>query len=262
MFFRVDYAMSVLLVGFVAGLLLSRATKNISASRLARAYYIAVFFVLLSRTVISVYAILIDRVSLWNTVGGFLGDVLALLFAALFGVAARRIDSREFLTDSSVLEALFMTLAFTFSLAGVGKMFSLTPMIEFFTQSGYSVTFLKFIIVAEIFGALGLLLPWTRALALCGLTVDMFGAVLTHIHNGDPLNDSTGAIGLLIRLIAVGSLWELHRRNKNSSSAVRSTMLVVTAVSTTCLLIALVGSFGVRHLGSPIPSVVAPASTR
>jgi hypothetical protein len=39
-------------------------------------------------------------------------------------------------------------------------------------------------------------------------------------------------------------------------------MLVVTAVSTACLLIALVGSFGVRHLGSPIPSVVAPASTR
>jgi uncharacterized membrane protein YphA (DoxX/SURF4 family) len=251
-----------MLVGFVAGLLLSGATKNIAPRRLGRGYYTAVFIVLLSRTAISICTILIGRVSIWNTIGGFLGDVLALLFAALFGMATRRIDTRQFLTDSSVLEALFMALAFTFSLAGVGKAFSLTPMIEFFTQSGYAVTFLKFIIVAEIFGSLGLLLPWTRPVALCGLTVDMFGAVLTHIHNGDPLNDSTGAIALLIRLIAIGSLWELHRRNKNSSSGVRSTMLAVTAVSTACLLIAMVGSFGVRRLSSPIPSVVAPPSTR
>jgi uncharacterized membrane protein YphA (DoxX/SURF4 family) len=259
MFFRVDYAMSVLFVGFVAGLVLSPATKNLSAGRLGRRYYTAVFIVLLLRISISVYAILVGGA---NTVGGFLGDVLALLFAGLFGVAARRIDTREFLTESSVFDALFMTLAFTFSLAGVGKMFSLTPMTEFFTQSGYSVTFLKFIIVAEIFGSLGLLLPWTRPLALCGLTVDMFGAVLTHIHNGDPLNDSTGAIGLLIRLIAVGFLWELHRRNEKASSAIRSTILAVTAVSAACLLLALVGGFGVRRLSPPISSVVAPASTR
>ncbi len=157
MFFRVDYAMSVLLVGFVAGLLLSGATKNIAPRRLGRGYYVTAFIVLLSRTAISVYAILVGGASIWNAVGGFLGDALALLFAALFGVAARRIDTREFLADSSVLEALFMTLAFTFSLAGIGKMFSMTPMTEFFAQSGYSITFLKFIIVAEIFGSLGLL---------------------------------------------------------------------------------------------------------
>jgi hypothetical protein len=60
----------------------------------------------------------------------------------------------------------------------------------------------------------------------------MFGAVLTYIHNGDPLNDSTG------------------------------TMLADTTASTACLLIALVGSFGVRRLSSPIPSIAAPASTR
>jgi hypothetical protein len=40
-----------------------------------------------------------------------------------------------------------MSIAFTFALAGIGKAFSVAPMTEFFTQSGYSVTFLKFFIV-------------------------------------------------------------------------------------------------------------------
>ncbi len=52
-------------------------------------------------------------------------------------------------------------------------------MTEFFTQSGYSVTFLRFIVIAEIFGGIGLLLPWAFIPALAGLTIDMFGAVLT-----------------------------------------------------------------------------------
>jgi hypothetical protein len=36
---------------------------------------------------------------------------------------------------------------------------------------------------------------------------------MTHIHNGDPLNDSTGAIGMLIRLIAVGVLLTIRQRS-------------------------------------------------
>jgi hypothetical protein len=71
--------------------------------------------------------------------------------------------------------------------------------------------------MAEIFGAIGLLLPWSLVPALIGLTVDMFGAVLTHIHNGDALNGSTGAIGLLIRLIAVGVLWTLRPATERAS---------------------------------------------
>ena len=39
-----------------------------------------------------------------------------------------------------------MGLAFTFALNGAGKALSMTSMTEFFTQSGYSVSFLKFII--------------------------------------------------------------------------------------------------------------------
>jgi hypothetical protein len=37
-------------------------------------------------------------------------------------------------------------------------------------------------------------------------SVDTFAAVLTHVHNGDPWNDSTGPIAMVIRLQLVGFL--------------------------------------------------------
>jgi uncharacterized membrane protein YphA (DoxX/SURF4 family) len=151
-------------------------------------------------------------------------------------------------------------LAFTFALAGIGKAFSFVPMTEFFVQSGYSVAFLKFIVIAEIFGGIGLLLPWAVLPALIGLAVDMFGAVLTHIHNGDPLNDSTGAIGMLIRLMAVGVLFALRQRNGGAQPTVRSSVLRITAATITCLLIAVGGSVAARHLSPPTPGVISPAT--
>jgi uncharacterized membrane protein YphA (DoxX/SURF4 family) len=160
--------------------------------------------------------------------------------------------------DPSVLGVLCMALAFTFGVAGIGKVFSMAPMADFFAQSGYSVTFLKFIVISEIFGAIGLLLPWAVVPALIGLTVDMFGAVLTHIHNGDPLDDSTGAIGLLIRLIAVGVLWMLRPRPRAPLTTLRNALLAVAAVVTACLLIAVGGSVAVRHLSRPVPAVPSP----
>ena len=144
-----------------------------------------------------------------------------------------------------------MALAFTFAFAGIGKAFSMTPMTEFFTQSGYSVSFLKFIVMAEIFGAIGLLLPWAILPSLLGLSVDMLGAVLTHIHNGDPLNDSTGAIGMLIRLAVLGVLWDLSCR---TSKSIRNSLLGVGAVALICLLVAVGGASAMRHMGATVTS--------
>lgn len=146
-----------------------------------------------------------------------------------------------------------MLLAFTFVLAALGKAFSTAPMTEFFTQSGYSTGFLRFIVIAEGFGALGLLLPWAVVPALLGLTVDMFGAVLTHIHNGDPLNDSTGAISLLIRMIGFGILWTLRPRENQAPPAVRSSVLRVMGATVLCLVVAFAGSIMERH-GNPAPA--------
>ena len=250
MFYRVDYTMAVLLAGFLIGLLVGTATEKVAATTLARRYYVAIAILLVLRTSIFGYTILISSQSVLTPVGGILGDLSSLLFGVLFGMAARRKDTRELLTAPSILGALCMALAFTFAIAGVGKAFSMAPMTDFFTQSGYSVTFLKFIVIAEVFAGIGLLLPWAVVPALIGLTVDMFGAVLTHIHNGDPLNDSTGAIGALVRLFAVGVLWTLSRRTGASSPSVRRSILSVATVGAGCLLIAIGGSAALHHLGS------------
>jgi DoxX-like family len=249
MLYRVDYAMAVLLAGFLAGAVFGGKLRNLASSRLARGYYMIVAIVLVLRTVAFAIGMLGGGgagFSSWTA--RLFGDVLSILFGALFGLAVRRRDARDFLTDSSIFAALTMTLAFTFCVASLGKAFSLIPMTEFFTQSGYSVGFLKFIVIAETFGGLGLLLPWAVVPALIGLTVDMFGAVLTHIHNGDPLNDSTGAIGLLIRLVAVGALWSLRQQTDESPAGLRKSLLVVGGGTLACLLIAAAGSVAVRHL--------------
>lgn len=247
MFYRVDYMLAVLAIGFLAGLLFAGQTAGIPSSRLAKGYYIAVAILLGLRTVAFTGSMLTVGHGWWATAGGLIGDILGLLFGALFGLALRRKDGREFLLDSKILAALCMGLAFTFALAGVGKAFSMTPMTEFFTQSGYSVPFLKFIVIAEIFGGLGLLLPWAFLPALVGLTVDMFGAVLTHVHNGDPLNDSSGAIGMLIRMAAVAVLWATRSRVERPSLNFRTSMLRVGVTGIVCLLVALSGSVAMRH---------------
>jgi uncharacterized membrane protein YphA (DoxX/SURF4 family) len=260
MFYRVDYVLAVMFAGFFVGALFSRPSANGPPSRLGRGYYVAVVCLLVLRTGAFVGTMLVSHAAAWNTASGLIGDLLGFLFGALFGLAIRRNDSREIITSSPVFGALCITLAFTFALAGIGKAFSFAPMTEFFAQSGYSVAFLKFIVIAEIFGGIGLLLPWAILPALIGLTTDMFGAVLTHIHNGDPINDSTGAIGMLIRLAAVGILLVLRQRNGGVLPTVRSSVLRATAVTIICLLIAIGGSVAVRHLSPPTSGVTSPAT--
>ena len=251
MFYRVDYILAILLVGFLAGVLSSKAFEKVVPSRLGQGYYVFVAILLVLRTGAVTCAMFMSHQGFWSTAGGMIGDLIGLLFGALFGLAARRKDARTLLTTPSILRALCMGLAFTFALSGIGKAFSMTPMTEFFTQSGYSASFLKFIILAETFGAIGLLLPWAILPSLLGLSVDMFGAVVTHIHNGDPLNDSTGAIGMLIRLAVIGVLWDLSRR---SSKSTRNSILCVGAVALFCLVAAVGGSSAVRHVSAPATS--------
>jgi hypothetical protein len=93
---------------------------------------------------------------------------------------------------------------------------------------------------------------------LVGLAVDMFGAVLTHIHNGDPLNDSTGAISLLVRLLALGILWSLCSRADAPRRTARSAILGVAAIAIACLAIAHIGGSAMRHSGSHVSSVLLP----
>jgi hypothetical protein len=74
----------------------------------------------------------------------------------------------------------------------------------------------------------------------------MWGAVVTHVHNGDPLNDSTGAINMLIRLTAIGLLVALSPAKQGTSSRLRWRIASVGAVMLACL--AVVGSFAMNRL--------------
>jgi len=262
MFYRVDYVVAVILAGLVVGVLLNRQAEKITSCRLARAYYQFVVVLLAVRTTTFVYSLITSNGSRRYAVFGLLGDLLPFSFGVLLGLAIRRNDTRKLLTHPSTLGAMSLAISLTFVMAGIGKAFTLAPMAEFFAQSGYSAAFLKFITIAEILGAIGLLLPWAVVPALLGLTVDMFGAVLTHVHNGDPLNDSTGAIALLIRLFVFALLWTLRPRNEESSLTMRTALFRVMAATVACLFIAYSGSLAVRHLSPPAATNGSPAVSR
>ena len=91
--------------------------------------------------------------------------------------------------------------------------------------------------------------------ALAGLGIDMFGAVLTHIHNGDPLNDSTGAIAMLLRLGIFAVLWERSRTAKATS--LRWPLMRLAAAALICLLLAGAGSLLIRHRTLAVVPVAA-----
>ncbi|HLW82795.1 MAG TPA: DoxX family protein [Candidatus Acidoferrales bacterium] len=149
-----------------------------------------------------------------------------------------------------------------FILAGYAKALYTSGMVEFFTQSGYSAGFLKFIMTAEILGGIGMLIPWTVLPAVAGLSIDMFGAIWTHVHNGDPLNDSTGAIGQLLRLAAIVALWAWQRRPAETSGAVRRRLTAALAGGVLCAAIAVGGSAAMRHVSGPVTQQPAhPAKT-
>ena len=258
MLYRVDYMLAVQLAGFLAALIFSRRTADVPRDRLAYGYYGAIALLLVLRTSAYMGGIFLGSSSS-NVAGAIFGDLLGFLFGALFGLAARRKDAREFLTHRAIVSAVCMGLSFTFAIAAIGKMSVLERMTEFFTQSGYSVTFLKFIISAEILGAVGLLLPWSVWPALIGLSIDMFGAVVTHVHNGDSINDSTGAIALLMRLAAVAVLLSLRPRARKPVRTVRTSMALTAAVMAVCLGVALSGAARERAHTQGIPSGAIPS---
>jgi hypothetical protein len=127
-------------------------------------------------------------------------------------------------------------------------------MVSFFAQSGYSIAFLHFIMAAEIIGGVALILPWLglAQLAAAGLAVDMVGAIVTHVQNGDPLDDSTGAIGMLIRLGTIAALSvSLGRRPKARHVG------AIVAVAVLGAALAIAGARGLRD-GAPEVKTAGP----
>jgi hypothetical protein len=106
-------------------------------------------------------------------------------------------------TINATLWGISILTGNAFLVATAGKSQHLGEMIAFFTTSGYATWFLYFIMTAELFGGLGILLHFklkTGPLAVAGLAIIMLGAVYTHWRNHDPFSDSYAAVGQLINL--------------------------------------------------------------
>jgi len=247
MFAGVVYLISILLIGLAIGAILAPLARSRSDSELAGAFYRLTAFLLTTSFSLNVWIILGSSSNAAVVPARVFGGLLSASFAAIFGIASRRKDSWRLLGQPSVLEAVRMTVALTFAVAGIGKAFNMPFMTQFFTQSGYSITFLKFIMIAEVLGAIGLLLPWAFFPALLGFTIDMFGAIVTHVRNGDPIDDSAGAIGLLIRLAAMAAMIVMTSDGKTTRRrSLRGKILVASCAGVGCLAIAILGSSVIR----------------
>ncbi|HTV10200.1 MAG TPA: DoxX family protein [Candidatus Aquilonibacter sp.] len=250
MFAGVPYLISILFVGLVIGTILATHARSWPDSEVARAFYRLTAFLLTVSFSLSVWRILGPAPKVVVVVATVFGGVLSVSFATIFGMAIRRDDSRRLLGQPQVLDAIRMTVALTFAIAGIGKAFNMPFMTEFFVQSGYSITFLHFIMIAEVLGAVGLLLPWAFFPAVLGFTIDMFGAIVTHVHNGDPLDDSAGAISMLIRIAAIAAIIVITPEGETTRRSLRSKVLIASCATIGCLAIAISGSFILHAVGS------------
>ncbi len=234
--------------------------RQIAGARLTHGYFVLTAVLVALRVSAVVCGIVLGQ-AFWNHISSGIGDGLNLLLGAILGMAARRAEPREFLCAPEVYSALCLASGMAFVMASYSKAFSMAGMLEFFTQSGYSARFLKFIISAEVLGGIGLMIPWTVQPAIAGLSVDMFGAVYTHIHNGDPLNDSTGAIGQLIRLAILAVLWAWRPRPEARPGSTRRRIVAIALGAAISVSAAVMGSALVRRLSQPVPAAQSTANT-
>lgn len=141
----------------------------------------------------------------WLVIGTGISSVFLILLN--MGTGARwqvgNDATRSFVTSPYLLRGLCLSVAISFIGTEIGKVAHDADMRQFFAQSGYSVWFLYFIIVAETVGALGLLVPRTMLPAALGLSLVMIGAILTHLRNHDPFSDSLEALHLLMLLVCI-----------------------------------------------------------
>jgi uncharacterized membrane protein YphA (DoxX/SURF4 family) len=251
MFYRVDYLLALIFAGFVVGASLGRWTSRIESARIARWYFIAVAFLLVVSALLSVRDTVLTNGPVLHKISGAIGDIGCFILGTLFGTAIRRSDRLELLREPRVFYTMCISAGYGFVMSGYIKAFYLESMTQFFTQSGYSVPFLKFIMTIEVLGGIGLLIPVAMPFALAGLTIDMFGAIATHVHNGDPLNDSTGAIITLLKFTAIAVLWALHRSSVVPARSTRRALFGAGAVAVVCLAVAVGGSAMVRHMSPP-----------
>jgi hypothetical protein len=114
-----------------------------------------------------------------------------------------------------VLLSASLITGFNFVLEGYSKTVN-RQNIMFFMQSGYSYSFLNFIMVCEILGGIGIIFHAklkTGSFSSIGLLIIMIGAVVTHINNRDSYLDSFPAVVQFITLLLILFLYKKQARS-------------------------------------------------
>lgn len=123
-------------------------------------------------------------------------------------VAKKTIQPQETVTtkpsrvQKRILWSVTILLAVAFLIFGILKLTGAEPLAAKFTKWGYPTWFRLVVGVAEISGAVLLLLPRTTVLGSVGLGLLMVGAVFTHLKVGEGLQ-AIPALVLLTLLAAV-----------------------------------------------------------
>jgi uncharacterized membrane protein YphA (DoxX/SURF4 family) len=152
---------------------------------------------------VSLFHILVYRG--WIVIGTSVSAAILTLVNAASNANSRASSPaiREFITSADVLKGICLSVSLAFIGTEIGKLTHAAEMREFFVQSGYAVWFLYFVIICETLGSIALFISRVRVAAATCLTILMIGAILTHVHNGDPFSDSLEAVHLLILLACI-----------------------------------------------------------
>ena len=214
---RVDYVLALVLAGAIATMLAARRVAAADAHRVAHGYLVVSAVVVALRVALFVVRYPLEVHWPPDLIWQALGDLGPVLVGVVYGLTVlewRRGGFAAVLRSPEVRFALCLSTGLGFVMTAMGSVFYIDAMRAFFAQSGYSATFLHFIIAIEITGGIALVMPWRwlNLAAAAGLAIDMFGAIYTHAHNGDPLDDSAAAIGMQLRLaplavLTVGPRW-------------------------------------------------------
>lgn len=119
-------------------------------------------------------------------------------------------------TLSILTWSLTLLTAIWIFVAGLSHVVPSEEQIANFRKWNLSQSFMLFIGVCEMLGAIALFFPKLRNIAVLGLSFIMIGAIATHITSNELVKTPSPTIALLM-VLAVFYLWRKKRKNSATS---------------------------------------------
>lgn len=157
--------------------------------------------------------------TIWILPASFLSTSLLIHFVKDPKALHRDINNNILHTNMVAVSILCASFYFMVS---IGKLKHATEMEEFFISSGYPAILNYIVIFFECIFSLALLIsfaPRVWLIAISGLLFILLGAVLTHVKNGDPIEDSFDAFMqiLLLGLLLLLAIAKMKRMRKTAA---------------------------------------------